>query len=96
MRPSPSPLRSGLPHEVNVLTLKGLVTLSDAHPLAPATEVLTALRAKTAHPATVRHALTVRTETVRHALTVLSAIVPHALTVLSANKRMEIRSMIRE
>jgi hypothetical protein len=94
VRPSPSPLRSGLPHEVNVLTLKGLVTLSDAHPLAPATEVLTALRAKTvpleivlhavtAHLATVHHALTAHSATARHALTAHSATVHHELTAHS-------------
>ena len=84
MRPSPSPLRSGLPHEVNVLTLKGLVTLSDEHPLAPATEVLTALRAKTAPLETVHHAKTAPLETVHHELTAHSATVHPALTAHSA------------
>ena len=80
MRPSPSPLRSGLPHEVNVLTLKGLVTLSDAHPLAPATEVLTALRAKTVPLEIVLHAVTAHSEIVRPALTAPTEIVRPALT----------------
>ncbi|MFN5088106.1 MAG: hypothetical protein ACK5EF_07030, partial [Bacteroidota bacterium] len=48
MRPSPSPLRSGLPHEVNVLTPKAQEMLRAALPHALATAVLIELRAKRA------------------------------------------------